>query len=120
MSYIRNLLVAGDQFINTLCGGDPDATISGRVGHFAIRAEGSQAVFWRCLAFCIDWALLPVDGPRHCWRVSLVEGGRYRPGSDLARAVLALLSLPACALIGLALRLVAPFMGDEWPAPRDY
>lgn len=33
--YIWNLLVAIDQLANTACGGDPDETISSRVGKWA-------------------------------------------------------------------------------------
>lgn len=120
MSYIRNLLIAADQFGNALAGGNPDATVSGRVGFHASTAEGSQRLFWRSLAKAIDWALLPVDGPHHCWRVSLTEGEKYQPGNDKTRAVLAVLALPVCAVIGIALRVAAPFMGDSWPVEREY
>jgi len=37
--YIYNLLVAIDQFVNTLAGGDPDETISSRVGKYARAGE---------------------------------------------------------------------------------
>ena len=59
--YIWNLLVAFDQFVNTLAGGDPDMTLSGRMGR-AI-AEG------RCMACrAICWGLDLID-PGHCERV---------------------------------------------------
>lgn len=37
--YFRNLLIALDQFVNTLCGGDPDETISSRIGKRRDAAE---------------------------------------------------------------------------------
>lgn len=33
--YIINLLISFDQFVNTLTGGDPDETISSRMGKWA-------------------------------------------------------------------------------------
>jgi hypothetical protein len=32
MRYIRNILISLDQLVNTIFGGDPDMTISGRLG----------------------------------------------------------------------------------------
>jgi len=33
--YFWNLLISFDQFVNTVCGGDPDETISSRMGKWA-------------------------------------------------------------------------------------
>ena len=41
-SYIRRVLIAIDQLINTICGGDPDETISSRLGKKA-RAGSIEA-----------------------------------------------------------------------------
>lgn len=35
MKYIWNILIAIDQFVNTLFGGDPDETISSRMGKWS-------------------------------------------------------------------------------------
>lgn len=40
--YVWNLLIALDQLINAACGGDPDETISSRVGK---RRDGNER-FW--------------------------------------------------------------------------
>ena len=32
IKYVYNLLISFDQFVNTIAGGDPDETISGRLG----------------------------------------------------------------------------------------
>jgi len=63
--YLWNALVAFDQFINALTGGDPDMTLSGRMGRAV--AEG------RCMA-CrgVCWVLDKFD-PDHCARVSQAE-----------------------------------------------
>lgn len=37
--YCWNILVSIDQLVNTLCGGDPDETISSRLGKWALRGK---------------------------------------------------------------------------------
>ena len=63
--YLFNALVGLDQFINTLFGGDPDMTLSGRMGRAV--AEG------RCMA-CkgICWVLHLIDKD-HCTRANKNE-----------------------------------------------
>ena len=59
--YFWNLLVALDQFVNTLAGGDPDMTLSGRMGR-AI-AEG------RCMACRVICRAIDLVDQGHCDRV---------------------------------------------------
>lgn len=63
MTWGRRLLVAFDQLGNTLCDGDPDETISSRVGKAAL--AGSR---WALVAECLINAMfLIVTGERdHC------------------------------------------------------
>jgi len=42
--YFWNILVSIDQFVNTLCGGDPDETISSRLGKWALNGERKHGV----------------------------------------------------------------------------
>jgi hypothetical protein len=42
--YFWNLLIAIDQFVNTVCGGDPDETLSSRMGKWAIRGENKSGM----------------------------------------------------------------------------
>lgn len=61
--YLMNLLIAIDQFGNTLTGGDPDETISSRLGKLKLRYGGT--IPWRRpLAKVIDWGLERID-PHH-------------------------------------------------------
>ncbi len=57
--YIWNILIALDQLLNALLGGDPDETISSRIGK-ALR-EGRAGWFVRAIA----WTLDKID-PHHC------------------------------------------------------
>lgn len=42
--YGWNILIAFDQFVNTLCGGDPDETLSSRMGKWALDGENQHGV----------------------------------------------------------------------------
>lgn len=71
MSYTRNLIVSIDQLFNTICGGDPDNTLSARVGFFS-RHEDQQLLpkklrmFYKMIERPIDLAYEHADGKGHC------------------------------------------------------
>ncbi|GAB5466965.1 MAG: hypothetical protein Kapaf2KO_24010 [Candidatus Kapaibacteriales bacterium] len=52
MRYLKNLLISFDQLGNTIAGGNPDNTISSRLGHFLEKEKtGSKAsILWILLA----------------------------------------------------------------------
>jgi hypothetical protein len=68
--YILNVLVALDQLASALIGGDPDETISSRLGK-AVRGDYGrfQQILWIVPAAAVDLVFLPFDGPDHCRRV---------------------------------------------------
>jgi hypothetical protein len=47
--YFWNILIAIDQFINTICGGDPDETISSRLGKW--HQEGISKKSFRLIIY---------------------------------------------------------------------
>ena len=52
--YLWNILIAIDQFVNTLCGGDPDETISSRLGKW--HQEGISKKSFRLIIYkIINW-----------------------------------------------------------------
>lgn len=68
--YLWNALVAFDQLINALTGGDPDMTLSGRMGRAV--AEG------RCKACgIVCWLLDKIDS-NHCARANESEADEGR------------------------------------------
>ena len=106
-NYLTNTLIALDQLGNALAGGNPDNTISGRTGHFARVATGSQGLFWRTMERVIDWAFYPLDGPNHCQQALANDSQEdLWPSNDWGRALLVLLSLPVCAVVGLLSRIL--------------
>lgn len=68
MGYLKNLLIALDQFGNVIAGGNPDNTVSARVGKFNHDADQGLKVGWYWIVFkkIIDFAFYPIDGPGHC------------------------------------------------------
>jgi hypothetical protein len=66
MGYIHNVLLSLDQLANTLCGGNPDNTISARVGYFAQVNRNATKWYWRTAQSIINFTFWPVDGPSHC------------------------------------------------------
>lgn len=71
MDYLFNLLVALDQFINTLIGGMPDETLSAR----AYRADVHGALLGRAFRPLIDMLFHPFERG-HCHQAYLSELGR--------------------------------------------
>lgn len=65
MKYFKNILVAVDQLGNAICYGNPDVTISARVGYYS-QVERVYLYYWRTLEKIINFTFWPVDGPNHC------------------------------------------------------
>ena len=61
--YLLNILISIDQMGNTITGGDPDETISSRIGKMKRRYGGSIPWF-RPLSKIVDWGLDKID-PNH-------------------------------------------------------
>ncbi len=80
MSYLRGLFVSIDQLGNALAGGDPDSTISARVGYFASVSEKTQDVwYWSAFQWIINTTFYPLDGEDHCLQAYYKDPGeRYR------------------------------------------
>ena len=106
MQWFWSFLVSLDQLGNTITGGNPDTTISGRVGYQANSNFSTQShYFWWLLEGLIDFTFYPIDGNSHCLRQyqkEKADGERHQSGSNLAKFVLALLvvlvCLPLCLL----------------------
>jgi hypothetical protein len=61
MYYFRNVLISIYQLGNTICGGDPDNTISARVGYFALVNNGPKKYYWRTFEKVINFTFWPID-----------------------------------------------------------
>jgi hypothetical protein len=103
MPYLFNVLVGFDQLGNAVAGGNPDNTVSARVGYFASPEHISRVKgFWRFLEKVIDFTFMPVQGRGHCyvaWRDEKDE--MDIEGTALARFVLGGFVLLFCPIICL-------------------
>jgi len=105
MGYFKNLLVSVDQMGNTIAGGDPDNTISARVGYFS-QVPGSRARgYWKLMEKIINFTFWPVDGPDHCLLAfeDDPEETFYDGGSDFVRFLLSLIIIAFCIPIAILL-----------------
>ena len=73
--YVLNILISIDQLGNTLAGGDPDETISSRLGKLKLR-YGGTIPWYRFYSKVIDWGLDKID-PGHS--INAIE---YDEGKD--------------------------------------
>jgi len=67
-SWLYNVLVSLDQLGNTIAGGNPDSSISARVGYFANKGASKTKTpkYWKFLENIINFTFWPVDGENHC------------------------------------------------------
>jgi hypothetical protein len=61
--YLLNILIGIDQLGNTILGGDPDETISSRLGKLKVK-HGGSIPWYRPLSKIVDWGLDKID-PHH-------------------------------------------------------
>jgi len=106
MSWIQGVLIAIDQLGNAIAGGNPDATISARVGYFANEVDSHFKYYWKTMELIIDCAFLPIDGPKHCHNEYLKDKDHHNEaGSDLIRAILGLIIIVFCVPIAVITRI---------------
>ena len=131
MPYWLNVLISIDQLGNAIAGGNPDNTISGRVGFFASDLHQSKIKpYWKALERIIDFTFAPLQGPGHCRRAWLGEQDETdNEVTYITRIILGIFVALGCLLIGLVLRLailIHPAWGyhpgkpcyDEWRQAR--
>ena len=103
-SWVFRVLVAIDQLGNALADGNPDATISARVGYHSLKIEGYTKYYWKAMEKIINFAFRPLDGDNHCLQAYCLDiEEKYELGSDVARVFLSLLIIPTCVVIALIL-----------------
>ncbi len=91
------ILLNLDRLGNALVGGHYQATISARVGYFAMTKANP---YWLVLEKIINETFRPLDGRDHCRKAYEWERrARYRRGNDIALTMLSLLVLAGCLVL---------------------
>lgn len=110
-NYFLNVGISLDKLGNSLSGGSHKVTISARTGKHA-NTQGTYNTYWQLQQAIINFAFYPVDGPDHCheaYKKEIEDTEVMREGNTLLRAILALIVLPSCIIIGTLLRIIRPF-----------
>ena len=104
-TYFKNVLVSIDQLGNTICGGEPDNTISARVGYFASKNRGPSKYYWKLLEKIIDTTFWPIDGPNHCLKAfeNDPEETFHDKNGDVFRVLLSFIIIITCVPISILL-----------------
>jgi len=118
MGYLGNFFVAIDQLGNVLAGGNPDNTVSSRVGFYnsSNYVKGDAPWQWKLFEQIIDTTFYPIDGDNHCHEAYYNDAGElFDPETnDFLIFLVGCFVVPSCIIIGLllytlfALRLVSP------------
>lgn len=79
MKYILHLLISIDQLGNVIAGGNPDNTISARVGFYNHHYPDDQKVtfFYKAFEWIINTTFWPIDGPNHCHEAYHNDAGEF-------------------------------------------
>lgn len=104
--YISYLFISIDQFGNALAGGNPDNTISARVGYYNHHYYESDKVpwYWSLFERIIDTTFYPVDGLAHCHEAYHNDAGEVfdnRVTNIMIAFAATLVIIPSCVLIAL-------------------
>lgn len=100
MSYIFNILISIDQLGNAIAGGNPDCTISGRVGYFANHAMTLTRWYWIMMQFIINRTFFPLDGSDHChYAYHNDEKEEYIAPNSIMMFILSLITIFVCVII---------------------
>jgi len=99
-----------DKLGKAIAGGNPDSTISARVGFFSEMAKRAKG-YWKGLESIIDFSFFPIDGPRHCyqaWQADKDE--QFKRGSDFMRVILSIIIVIVCPVIAIVLHVLVLFI----------
>lgn len=106
--YLLNVLTGIDQLGNAISGGDPDVTVSGRIGYHSLK---SNTRFWRMMERIVDWTFEPVDGPLHCYTTFKNDNDiDYGNHSTFSLMIMSLIAIPTCIVLTPVIRLLALFI----------
>lgn len=109
MSYLVNFFVSIDQLGNVIAGGNPDNTISSRVGFYNEHntASGEKTPWqWRFFQEVINFSFWPIDGKGHCHEAFHNDAGEdfdKNTKNILVAILAALIIIPSCVLICILL-----------------
>lgn len=108
--FVSNIFVSVDQLGNAIAGGNPDNTISARVGYYNhyYYPEGEVPWYWRWFQNIIDGTFYPVDGWNHCHEAYHNDAGEVfdNKATNIMIALAAIIIIISCIFIATVLYLL--------------
>lgn len=110
-SWLMNVLVSFDQLGNAIAGGNPDSTISARIGYFMHNQNGNPNWYWNTLEQIVNFTFQPIDGIEHCFVAYCSDKDEYfNEGNIISKLLLAFFVIVFCIpLLIIIIRLVVLF-----------
>ena len=89
--------------------GNPDNTVSARIGYFMHSQEGNPSNYWKVLESIVDFSFKPIDGIKHCFVAYCHDKNeKYIEGNILSKIILALLVIIFCIpFLIIVIRIIA-------------
>ena len=108
MGYLNNFFVSIDQLGNVIAGGNPDNTISSRVGYYNKHKSSTEKapLQWQIFEKIINFTFYPIDGENHCHEAFHNDAGEEfddHTKNILVAILAALIIIPSCLLISILL-----------------
>ena len=95
-TWVGRIFIALDQLGNALAGGNPDATISQRLGYLHVERPMKLTTL---LMMLVNWTFKPVDGEGHCKQAYDNSTEEHLRGNDAALAVMGLILAAVCPVL---------------------
>ncbi|WP_298556662.1 hypothetical protein [uncultured Algibacter sp.] len=111
--YFSRLFLSIDQLGNAIAGGDPDNTISARVGyynHHYFPENEKVPWYWSVFEKIINVTFCPADGPNHCHEAYHNDAGEIfdnRLTNILVAIAATIIIIPSCIVIAFILYLLS-------------
>lgn len=102
------VMIALDQLGNAISGGNPDITISSRVGYYS---SISSKWVWAFMEWWIDLTFYPIDGPKHCYNSHLANKDEVyaSEGKDVFKVIMMMILLLVLAPISIVIKIISLF-----------
>ena len=95
-TWVGRIFIALDQLGNALAGGNPDATISQRLGYLY---EERPMILTTLLMKLVNWTFKPIDGEGHCKQAYDKSTEEHLRGNDLALAIMGVILAGVCPVL---------------------
>lgn len=94
MSYLSKLLLSVDHLGNSIAGGHPGNTLSGRTCYLKENGPGFIRWYWSLFSQIINAIYYPINGRGYCENLYQTElGNDFHSGSDFLRFILSLVTI---------------------------